>query len=257
MIKAKKSLGQNFLKSGQVAMEIAAAGNIQAGDLVLEIGPGKGILTEKILKLGGTVVCVEKDRELISILQDKFKNEIEVGKLRIIPGDILEFDPQKELAGKKYKIIANIPYYITGLILKNFLEARHQPTDMVLLVQKEVAQRIMARNEKESILSISIKAYGEPEIIRKVSQKLFSPEPKVDSAVLAIRKISKKLFSENKIPEKDFFEVLKAGFSHKRKVISSNIPLELSTRLLKCGINPKSRAENLKLKDWVCLAKKS
>ena len=260
MIKAKKSLGQNFLKSQKALAAIVDVGDVKAEDIILEIGPGKGALTEKLLKLAGKVVAVEKDHELISLLKEKFKEQIKKGKLEILEKDILDFDSEVlKFYDLPYKIIANIPYYITGAIIRKFLESNHQPERMVLLVQKEVALRIVARDGKESILSISVKAYGQPVYIDTVKKRYFSPEPKVDSSILLIENISKKLFIKNDISEEKFFEIVKTGFAHKRKMVSSNLKPLLGGRtpkyLIDCRIKEKSRAEDLSLIDWVCLAR--
>ncbi len=257
---AKKSLGQNFLKSQKALADIIDAGDVNAGDLILEIGPGKGALTERLLKFAGKVIAVEKDPELIEILKEKFNTEIAIGRLEILEKDILEFDPNILISYEMpYKIIANIPYYITGAIIRKFLEAEYQPDTMVLLLQKEVVERIVARDKKESILSISVKAYGKPKYIATVQKRYFSPEPKVDSAILKIGEISRKIFTENKISEEKFFEIVKAGFSHKRKMLASNLKSLLGSRtaehLLNCKIDQKSRAEDLSLEDWVCLCR--
>lgn len=198
-MKAKKSLGQNFLKSEIALKKIVEAGEIksdlpaQAGDVILEIGPGKGALTKKLLEKAGLVIAVEKDYELFGFLKMKFEKEIADKKLILINEDILEFDcVRQDLT--QYKIIANIPYNITGAILKKFLTEKNQPTLMVLMVQHEVAKRIMASDKKESLLSISVKAYGEPKMIMKVPARYFSPAPKVDSAIILIKNISRKNF---------------------------------------------------------------
>ncbi|MEK7113685.1 MAG: 16S rRNA (adenine(1518)-N(6)/adenine(1519)-N(6))-dimethyltransferase RsmA, partial [Patescibacteria group bacterium] len=191
--RAKKSLGQNFLKSISALNKIVAAGELFPRDMVLEIGPGKGALTEKLLEKAGQVIAIEKDKVLFEFLSEKFKEEIKNKKLILREDDILEFDASQF---KKFKIIANIPYNITGAILKKFLTAENQPEMMVLMVQNEVAKRIVARDGRESLLSISVKAYGEPKIIEKVPARYFSPAPKVDSAVIAIKNISRKVFTE-------------------------------------------------------------
>jgi len=250
--KAKKSLGQNFLKSVSALNKIIEAGEISEKDIILEIGPGKGALTEKILEKAGMVIAVEKDRDLFALLSEKFSKEILAKKLILLESDILDFDIAKIIKNKKYKIIANIPYNITGAILKKFLTEKNQPELMVLMVQNEVAQRVIARDKKESILSISVKAYGEPKIITKVPARYFSPAPKVDSAVLLIKNISRNFFEENKISEKNFWEVIHAGFAHKRKKLSNNlkniIPKEKNLYL-------NNRAEELPLDDWLKLTK--
>lgn len=253
--KAKKSLGQNFLKSQSALAAILTAGDISVNDIVLEIGPGKGALTEKLLEKAGKVIAVEKDDALFAFLSEKFAAQIEKGTFEIYNEDILEFDLKKP--PKQYKLIANIPYNITGAILKQFLASDTQPERMVLLVQKEVAERIVARDGKESILSMSVKAYGTPKYVVKVPARYFSPAPKVDSAIIAITAISKKHFTNIKEEER-FFEIMKAGFAHKRKLLSGNLkPLigDSSALFAACSIDPKARAEELTLANWLCLTK--
>lgn len=255
-MKAKKSLGQNFLKSIPALNAIVLAGEIKKDDIVLEIGPGKGVLTEKLLEKSGKVIAIEKDKDLLEILQEKFKEEIKNGKFILINEDVLNYEIQE----KNYKIIANIPYNITGAILKKFLTADIQPERMVLMVQNEVARRIVARGGDESILSISVKAYGNPKIIMKVPARYFSPAPKVDSAIISINAISRKVFKENKIDEEKFWLLVKAGFAHKRKVLVSNLKdlykKEKIAELFKIlNISEKARAEELALENWIALTK--
>ena len=173
-MRAKKSLGQNFLTSKAVARDIIEAASLSTQDTVLEIGPGKGFLTEELLKKAGRVIAIEKDNRLIEHLQEKFAEEVENKKLVIVHGDVLDFNiAQCELKSKKYTLVANIPYYITGQILRMFLESDLQPQKMILMVQKEVAQRIVARDNKESILSISVKAYGAPRYVKRFPRAIF------------------------------------------------------------------------------------
>ena len=255
MSKPKKSLGQNFLKSEKIAEEIVSAGEVGSDDIVLEVGPGKGILTEKLLEKAKKVIAVEKDEQLVKFLKDKFKNN---PKLEIIRGDILKFNlmSRRDLDIRCYKIIANIPYYITSRFLRTFLESDCQPSLMVLMVQKEVAERIVAKGKLarrrggESLLSISVKAYGRPETIRNVSAGYFSPAPKVDSAVIKISNISKNFFQN--INEKKFFEVVKKGFSQKRKMLINNLKAQKDD-FTACNIDEKARAGNLSLEQWKCL----
>ena len=278
-MKAKKSLGQNFLINPKIAERIAFEADISKKDTVLEIGPGTGNLTKYLLTRAKRVIAVEKDDNLIKELTKKFKKEIEEKKLVLINDDILKFNIQKidcKFFGN-YKIIANIPYNITGAILKKFLSEKNKPESMTLMIQKEVAERIMARDGKESLLSISVKAYGEPKILFKVSRGNFYPSPKVDSAVITIKNISRKLFVEalqtvqsrtlhslhgslygvydlslEKFEEK-FWEIVRAGFAHKRKKLSSNLKNLISSTLRQDLEN--KRAEELTLKDWIDLAK--
>jgi len=250
----KKSLGQNFLTSQSAVSKIVDTADPSGDDIILEIGPGKGVLTEKLLFFVGKVVAVEKDDNLFEFLKEKFKKEIEANKLDLIHGDILDFDPSvfsfyKDL---NYKLVANIPYNITGAILKKFLSAEIQPELMVLMVQKEVAERIVARDKKESILSLSVKIYGEPKYVQTVKAGSFSPAPKVDSAILLIENISKKSF---KFSEERFFEILRAGFKSKRKKLSSNLVGVVSKEKVldtfeKLKLDPNLRAEDLDISGW-------
>lgn len=262
--RAKKSLGQNFLKSKEALLKMCEAGGVTRDDTIIEIGPGKGALTEKLLERAYKVIAIEKDRDLMDILKDKFINEIKNGKLILLNEDILGFDPAKhDLEEGKYKIIANIPYNITGSIIRRFLSEVNKPNTMTLLVQKEVAERIVARDNKESILSLSIKAYGEPKYIMKVHKRFFSPSPKVDSAIISINNISNKFF-KNKTEEERFFTIIKAGFAHKRKVLRKNLedlevgPASSAGKLPKIdeifgkfGIEPRARAEDVPFIKWI------
>ncbi len=241
----KKSLGQNFLKSKIALDKIVAAGEIFPEDTILEIGPGKGALTEKLLAVAGKVLAVEKDRNLFIFLQEKFAKEISSGKLILTEDDILNFSIKGD-----YKIIANIPYNITGAILKKFLGGESQPKMMVLMVQHEVAKRIMARDGKESILSISVKAYGAPKLEMKVPARYFAPSPKVDSAVISIKNISRKFFQENNISEIAFWKIVHAGFAHKRKKLSGNLQNVVSQEKISASGVENKRAEDLTLSDW-------
>ena len=284
-VRAKKSLGQNFLTNKKVVEDIIAVAELKQDDIVLEIGPGKGFLTEALLKkvsgpktdfsqegknvLGqGRVIAIEKDGDLVDFLREKFKKEIADKKLILVHGDILKFDPIiYKLKTKNYKIVANIPYYITGRIFREFLTSDIQPSLMILMAQKEVAYRILGNIDalnykgqsgkgKESILSISVKSYGQPEVICDVSSEYFSPKPKVDSAVIKISRISKNFFIKNRINEDDFFTLVKLGFANKRKVVRNNLKLKNTEPLLKCGISEKARAENLTIENWVCLLRR-
>jgi 16S rRNA (adenine1518-N6/adenine1519-N6)-dimethyltransferase len=238
------------LRSQSALNAIVGAGKVNANDTVLEIGPGRGALTEKMLETGAKVIAIEKDRNLIPRLEKKFVKEIKAKKLVLIERDILELDAKK-LKLKKYKLIANIPYYITGMIVRKFLEENIQPELMVLLLQKEVAERIVARDGKESILSIAVKAYCTPRYVMKVKREAFSPAPNVDSAIVAFENISKDFFKTSKISEERFFEVMKSGFAQKRKKLSGNL------KNLKAELNQEKfkeikdkRAEELRLSDW-------
>jgi 16S rRNA (adenine1518-N6/adenine1519-N6)-dimethyltransferase len=254
----KKSLGQNFLKSERALNKIVEVGELRVGEVVLEIGPGRGALTERILKSGAKVVAVEKDDELHEFLKDKFSDETSSGQLVLVHTDILDFDMSEHLKdGVGYKLIANIPYNITGAILKKFLGTDPQPERMVLLVQKEVAERIVARDKRESILSLSVKVYGEPKYIEMVKAGSFSPAPNVDSAIISIENISKNFFSG--FSEENFFKMVRAGFKSKRKKLSSNLSelfdkAKVVSTFKDLGLDENIRAENLSTEDWQKLA---
>jgi len=253
----KPNLAQHFLKSKKALNAIIQSAELTKNDIVLEIGPGEGILTEELLKFAGRVVAVEKDSELVHHLEKKFSTEIETGALSLVEGDIRHFDISKhQLHSGKYKLIANIPYYITGELLRTFLEGATKPSRLVFLIQKEVAERI-ARSKKESILSLSIKAYGTPRYIQTVPKGAFSPPPTVDSAVLLIENISQKTLQN--IDDKYFFSIIKKGFSQKRKMLKGNLKglIEQETLeqiFLKLNIPQNVRAEDLPLKTWINLA---
>lgn len=260
MVHAKKSLGQNFLNSKAVARDIVRAAGLTPDDTVLEIGPGKGFLTSELLVSGARVVAIEKDDRMIPILQEKFADEMNTRKLVLIHGDILDELGKNNLKLPiSYKLVANIPYYLTGQIIRTFLEARIKPERMVLMVQKEVATRIVARDKKESILSIAVKVYGTPKLVKKVPARYFTPAPKVDSAILSIENISHKNFPEQ-ASAKAFFEVVRAGFAHKRKLLSGNLKELFGEKtqsiLREAGVRENARAENLSLNQWIDITSK-
>lgn len=247
------------MKDENIVSQIVAAADLKPEDVVVEVGPGEGVMTMFLLEASGKVVAVEKDHRLIPILKGKFGKEIEVGKLELIEKDILEFDPSlMKFYKQPYKVVANIPYYITGQLLRMFLATENQPTDMVLLVQKEVADRIVAHDGKESLLSLSVKVFGTPKYVRTVGRGAFSPQPNVDSAVISITNISKKNLGG--VNEDFFFKVIRAGFAHKRKQLLPNLSELFSKEKLilvfaACDIEPKSRAEDLSLPVWLKLCK--
>lgn len=257
----KKSLGQHFLNSPHYLTLIADTAQIIPGERVLEIGPGEGALTHELLARGARVVAIEKDRRLIPVLQETFAKEIAEQKLHLREGDVLVEDVSLTMP---YKLVANIPYYITGAIIEKFLSATAQPSSMTLLVQKEVAERIACREQsrtarcKESILSLSVKAYGTPRYIKTVPSGAFSPPPEVDSAILSIEGISRNNF-ENILQEERYFDLVRAGFSHKRKLVRRNLETVLgdgaSRALEAAGIPLDARAEDIVLEKWLSLSK--
>lgn len=234
---------------------IADAADIQAGETILEVGPGEGALTAELLSRGAKVIAVEKDSRLIPLLKEKFSQYEQEKKFTLIEADALEFDIAAHIQKSGYKIVANIPYYITGALLRTFLSEKNHPSLLVLLVQKEVAERI-ARSKKESILSLSIKAYGTPTYVKTVPRGAFSPPPNVDSAILKIENVSRKNFSSAE-DEDRFFEIVRAGFAQKRKLLKRNLESALGKDALpamqKAGIPENARAEDVALAEWLAL----
>lgn len=256
MVFAKKSLGQNFLMHRQTAARIVSAAKIPEGALVLEIGPGTGMLTRELLEAGMRVIAVEADHALIPELESTFAPEIGQGRLMLVQADVRSFDTTS--IDGPYNIVANIPYYITGELFRQFLTAPHQPLSMTLLVQKEVAIRI-ARERKESLLSLSVKAYGVPEYCFLVPRGAFVPAPSVDSAVLRIGDISRAAFSDTEEEER-FFALIRAGFGHKRKRLAKNLEEywpreEISEAFAGVGLDANARSEELTLETWLALTR--
>ena len=262
----KKSLGQHFLRSKSALNAIIASGKVSAADTILEIGPGEGVLTHALLETGAIVVAVEFDHALIPVLAERFTQEISSGQLQLIESDILKWSPGDHgLRAGKYKLVANIPYYITGAIFEKFLTEEHPPSCMVVLIQKEVATRIVARDGKESILSLSVKAFGTPKITAKVPASAFRPAPKVDSAILLVEHISLKNFLEDGRVAPGaiewFFKIVRAGFAHKRKMLARNLEdaakkEDIVSAFETLGLSLKARAEDIPLPAWFSLVSK-
>jgi 16S rRNA (adenine1518-N6/adenine1519-N6)-dimethyltransferase len=252
-------LGQNFLKNESVVKKIIKAANLKADDLVVEIGPGKGILTEELLKYAGKLLAIEIDNNLAEMLQNKFRNNTNI---EIIEEDILKVDFNKLLGSRasKYKVIANLPYYITSPIIRLLLETENHPSEMILMVQKEVAKRIVASPGKMSILAVSVQYYAKAEILFEVGKENFDPVPEVDSAVICIT-YNMKQRTRNKEYNRKFFQVVRAGFCAKRKTLANNLAnsfhldkKEVEEKLKKVGLTSKTRAQELSVEDWKKLA---
>ncbi|MCI5051459.1 MAG: 16S rRNA (adenine(1518)-N(6)/adenine(1519)-N(6))-dimethyltransferase RsmA [Candidatus Pacebacteria bacterium] len=259
-LEAKKSLGQNFLKSKKAISAMISAPEISRGDIVVEIGPGKGALTRPLLETGATVIAFELDQRMVGYLKEEFTEYIDNKKLILVHQDVLEVDIKEFTKGKPYKVVANIPYYITNLIVRNFLSNVYQPTAMCLLIQKEVAERIVSRDGKESILSLSVKIFGDPKYIAKVARQYFSPSPKVDSAIILISDINRQYVPNSK-DEEEFFEVIKAAFAQKRKQAIKNLS-KLKPRSYweeifnSLDLEKKVRAEDITFQKWLQIVDK-
>jgi 16S rRNA (adenine1518-N6/adenine1519-N6)-dimethyltransferase len=250
-IRTKKSLGQHFLRAGMYLRAVADAAGVQKSDTVLEVGPGEGTLTRELLSRGARIIAVEKDDRLIPILAETFAREIKAKQLKLVHGDILKQDFKKlGLRAGAYKVAANIPYYISGALMRLLFEHLEQPSVISLLVQKEVAERI-ARSKKESLLSLSVKAYGKPTYVMKVPRGAFVPPPKVDSAILAVDGISRKNF-KSATHEKKFFALIHAGFAHKRKKLGKAVAPLIGDAAREVA---DKRAEDIPMEVWLELAR--
>jgi 16S rRNA (adenine1518-N6/adenine1519-N6)-dimethyltransferase len=255
MAAPKKSLGQHWLRDRDTLRYIADCADLSKNDTVLEIGPGLGTLTSELLRQAGKVVAVEFDEELARKLPGQFPGK----DLEVINHDILTFDLSGLPIG--YKVVANVPYYITSKIVQYLMTAKNKPSVVVLLVQKEVAERLAAKPGDMSILAISAQVFAEVTLGEIVPAELFTPPPKVDSAVVILKVRPAPLFTE--VSEMLFFKVVKAAFSAPRKKLYSNLAAGLSMGkdeakilLTSCGINPDVRAEGVTLDQWILLVQK-
>ena len=257
-LRARKGLGQHFLADSEALETILDTAGISGTDTIIEVGPGLGILTEELAKRAGTVIAVELDDRLAEILNQslsKYQN------VKIINRDVLETPPETLLAeagldsAAEYRVTANLPYYITSLVLRHFLEAASKPRSMVVMVQWEVAEEIAATPGRMSLLSIGVQLYGAPEIIARVPAASFYPPPQVDSAILKITPYDQPPVEVG--DEAGFFSLTRAGFSAARKQLANSlanglgVPKAETLGLLeKAGIEPTRRAETLALEEW-------
>jgi len=251
MFRPKKQFGQNFLINPTVLPKMIAAAEIKNGDVVIEVGPGFGILTESLLKAGAKVYAIEKDFDLIAGLTKKFGNN---KNLKLVHQDALFFD---ETTFEKYKIVSNLPFNIASPIIRKFLETKYQPEMMVVMIQKEVAEKIVAKpgDSERGVLTVSVEFYGTAEIIAKISKNNFRPQPAVDAAIIKIVPKEK-----NNIDIKLFFRIVKAGFAAKRRQVHNSLAAtlrlpkdEIIDMLKKAKIDPMLRAEDLSSDDWLKL----
>lgn len=246
-----KKLGQNFLISEKILHEIIKTSNVKENDTILEVGPGLGMLTKELAIRAKRVIGVEKDKRLVEFLKEKFSNN---KKINIKEGDILNFD-EKNIANN-YKLIANLPYSVATEVIRKFLESKNPPSLFVIMIQKEVGERICASPPNMSKLSVFSNSYGLPEITTSVPRSAFWPQPKVTSVIV-------KIIPEKKVPdglEEKFEKLVKAGFSHPRKQLLKNLYRGMGIEKEKAkkwiegsGIDPTRRAETLNVKEWIIL----
>jgi len=266
-LRARKGLGQHFLVDEAVLSSIVTTAELTPADLVMEVGPGLGVLTRELARQAGRVMAIELDNKLATILKQTLAP---LGNVNIINEDVLKIDPVSLLSELKanfpskvenlfnYKVVANLPYYITSPVLRYFLEAQVKPQLMVVMVQKEVAEEIVAKPGRLSLMGIGVQLYGEPKIIDYVPARCFYPAPEVDSAILRIAPYPKPAVEVDDID--GFFRLVRAGFSAARKQLVNSLAQglglardEVLSLLARAGIEPKRRAETLALEEWAHL----
>lgn len=251
-VQPKKSLGQNFLVDPNGLIKVLQAAQLTPDDTVLEIGAGLGSLTYLLAQQVKYVVAVELDMRLIPPLTQVLAG---FDNITIKQGDMLELSPDALLGAAHYVVVANIPYYITSALIRHLLEADHKPTRMVLTIQQEVAERILARDGKMSLLALSVQVYGKPELKARIPAGCFYPPPEVDSAVLSIELYEEPLFPSESLDL--FFKLAHAGFAQKRKTLRNTLatgmnesPAWAEKLLTAAGIDPQRRAETLSMQEW-------
>jgi len=259
-LRARKGLGQHFLIDEGVLKLVVAAARLDPADVVIEIGPGLGVLTEELARQAGRVIAVELDDRMAAGLRQTlapFDNVVVVNQdiLKTVPETLLENETGS--SGQGYKVVANLPYYITSPVLRHFLEAEIRPESLVVMVQKEVAEEITARPGRMSLLSVSVQLYSQPEIVDYVPARCFYPEPEVDSAILRVV-----LYPEPRVgvDRESFFPLVRAGFSAARKQLANSLARGLAlpkaetlSLLERADIAPQRRAETLDIEEWAKL----
>lgn len=264
---ARKGLGQHFLVNSGILKNITQAAELSPQDVVIEVGPGMGVLTRELAARAGYVIAVELDDRMIDLLKQRlseFQNYTLINRdiLETEPGDLIQEERNKFPATIRepcqYKLVANLPYYITQPIIRHFCEARLKPSLMVIMVQKEVAQNIVAQPGDLSILAVSVRFFGKPQIAGYVPAGNFYPAPKVDSAILRIEMYPRPAVEVTS--EEHFFKVVRAGFCAARKQIANSLSqglaipkAEVLSLMQKAGVEPQKRAETLTLEEWARL----
>jgi len=253
-IKPARSKGQNFLINEKIYDDIVRAAGLLPSDTVLEVGPGLGFLTARLAKAAKKVIAVELDDKLAAYLQMAVDAQ-DLENVKIVGEDILRFNPTIYLdKDESYKVVANLPYNITSIFLRTFLSGVRPPSSLVLMLQKEVAQRIVAAPPDMSMLAVSVQYYAEPQIIREVKAGNFWPEPEVDSAII---RLTMREMDKTSRDDKIFFRIVRSGFSAKRKMLKNNLShglkigaTDVAAAIAAQGLDPKVRAEELSLENW-------
>jgi len=265
-LRPSKGLGQNFLVDRAALERIVAAAELTPDDIVLEVGAGLGTLTGRLARDAGHVVAVELDRRLMPVLRSVLAD---FDNVTLIQGDILALDPaalisaanlQSPIPNPQYKVVANLPYYITSAVLRHLLEASLRPQRMVVTVQREVAERIVAKPGQMSLLAVSVQFYGRPRLLFRIKAGSFYPAPGVESAVVRVD-----LHATPPVPVEDtaaFFRVVRAGFAQRRKQLRNGLAAglgrpseEVAAKLREAGVDPRRRAQTLSIEEWVRVAR--
>lgn len=254
-MRPNKSFGQNFLIDRSVLMQIVDAAEIDPADQILEVGAGTGVLTRELAQRARRVVAVELERDMLALLA---KTTGMYANVELVARNLLYLDPTEVFGAEAYKLVANLPYYITAPTFRHFLESANPPRLIVVMVQQEVAQRIVARPGDLSLLAVSVQFYGQPRIVAHVPAKAFYPAPKVDSAIL---RIDVKAETPLTLAERDsFFKVVQAGFSERRKQLHNALTSGLHRKnedvrasLAAAHIDISRRAETLSIEEWLRL----
>jgi len=257
-LRARKGLGQHFLVDDRVLKRIVSAAKLAANDTVVEVGPGLGILTKELARRAGRVIAIELDPKLASALEQALAS---IANVTIVNADVLESDPGVLIrkatgdVGARYKVVANLPYYIATAVVRHFLEAGLKPQLVVITVQKEVAQVMVAQPGKMSLMSVSVQFYGKPSIVDYVPARSFYPAPKVDSAIVRIELYDRPAVEVEDVAQ--FFEVVRGGFAAPRKQLHNSLAqglkissAEAAALLERAGISQERRAQTLTLEEW-------
>ncbi len=258
-LRPRKGLGQNFLVDRRALERIVAAAGLTTADTVIEVGPGAGQLTRLLAEAAGRVVAVELDPQMVAALREELAGYTNV---ELVEADILQVDPAALAGGQPYKVVANLPYYITSAALRHLLEAQPPPTRLVVTVQQEVAQRITAAPGEMSLLAVSVQLYGRPQRVARIPAGAFYPPPKVDSAAVRIDVYAPHERPVEVVDKERFFRVVRAGFGQRRKQLRNSLSAglalpsaEVEAALARARIAPHRRAETLSLEEWAALAR--
>jgi len=255
-IEPQKKLGQNFLVDKSAVKKLVEAGGFEKTDLVMEIGPGIGVLTKELALAAGKMIAVEKDRQMVGILSEELAN-LDIKNVEIINQDILAFLESGQMDGLEYKAAGNIPFYLTSHLIRILLESKNPPKDMIFIMQKEVAQRIAGNPPDMTMLSASVQFYARPKIMGYIKRGAFWPVPAVDAAIIKITPEP----VDASIDRELFFKILRGGFSQPRKQLINNLSkslkadrIKISDWLLENDIQPSRRAETLSMGEWIKIA---